>query len=109
MNSPAHLISIVTSYPFSQQSTMFWFQIYLDFVPTTYKYNFEALARTISPFLAALPMPLKRHSIYIFEDEAPTGLHFALGNPSAVIAIVSQNGNAYEEGLSSFWDSSKEY
>ncbi|TKA63390.1 hypothetical protein B0A49_10817 [Cryomyces minteri] len=78
-------------------------------VPTTYKYNFEALALTIGSFLAALPILLKRYSTYIFDYGAPIGLRLALENPSAVAAITSQNGNAYEEGLSSFWDPLKEH
>lgn len=47
---------------------------------------------------------LKKYSIYIFDYGAPTGLRLALKYPERIQGIVTQNGNAYEEGLGGFWD-----
>ena len=73
-----------------------------------YKYTFENFATTFTAFVDALK--LKRFALYIFDYGAPTGLRFALNRPQAVAAIVTQNGNAYNEGLASpFWDGIKKY
>jgi len=67
-----------------------------------YTYTFANIASTFSAFASALE--LRRFAIYIFDYGAPTGLRFALQQPDAVAAIVSQNGNAYAEGLGQeFW------
>ena len=78
-------------------------------LPSTYKYSFDNIAKTISTFLETIPSPPEKYSIYIFDYGAPTGLRLALSKPSAVSAIFSQNGNAYVEGLSAFWDPIKKY
>jgi pimeloyl-ACP methyl ester carboxylesterase len=62
----------------------------------TYTYSFDALAHTLEAFTDALG--LKRYAIYVFDYGAPTGLHLAMSHPERIAAIVSQNGNAYEEG-----------
>jgi len=62
-----------------------------------YSYTFDALAVTINAFVEKLG--LTRYAIYIFDYGAPVGLRLALAHPERIIAIVSQNGNAYEEGL----------
>lgn len=51
---------------------------------------------------------LKQFAVYIFDYGAPTGLRIALQRPEAVKAIISQNGNAYDEGLLPFWDPLKQ-
>ncbi|KAL2151512.1 hypothetical protein VTH82DRAFT_6610 [Thermothelomyces myriococcoides] len=67
-----------------------------------YKYTFANLAQTFASFIDALS--LDRFAIYIFDYGAPTGFRFALDRPDAIAAIVSQNGNAYAEGLGQpFW------
>lgn len=66
-----------------------------------YKYTFDALARTIIAFTDALQ--LKRYALYVFDYGAPTGFRLAMARPDCVTAIVSQNGNAYEEGLGDAW------
>jgi pimeloyl-ACP methyl ester carboxylesterase len=66
-----------------------------------YKYTFDALANTILAFTDALR--LTRYALYIFDYGAPTGLRLAMAGPERVTAIVSQNGNAYEEGLGDAW------
>src|SRR5580692_2107013 len=66
-----------------------------------YQYSFEALAHTVLAFTDALH--LKRYALYIFDYGAPTGLRLAMARPERITAIVSQNGNAYEEGLGDAW------
>jgi pimeloyl-ACP methyl ester carboxylesterase len=66
-----------------------------------YKYTFDALAQTILAFIDALK--LQRYALYVFDYGAPTGLRVAKARPERVTAIVSQNGNAYEEGLGDAW------
>ena len=66
-----------------------------------YQYTFDGLARSISAFTDALN--LKRYGLYVFDYGAPTGFRLAMSRPERVSAIVSQNGNAYEEGLGDAW------
>jgi pimeloyl-ACP methyl ester carboxylesterase len=72
-----------------------------------YKYTFDAIAKTVETFVDAIG--LTRYAIYIFDYGAPTGLRLAVAHPERVTAIVSQNGNAYEEGLGDAWDPIKAY
>lgn len=72
-----------------------------------YKYSFDALARTISAFTDALQ--LMRYALYVFDYGAPTGFRLAMAHPERVTAIVSQNGNAYEEGLGGAWAPIRSY
>ena len=72
-----------------------------------YTYSFDALARTIDAFTGALG--LNRYAIYVFDYGAPTGLRLAMAHPERVSAIVSQNGNAYEEGLGDAWGPIRKY
>ena len=72
-----------------------------------YTYTFEALAGTIEAFTEELG--LKRYAIYVFDYGAPTGFRLALRHPERVTAIVSQNGNAYEEGLADAWAPIRKY
>jgi pimeloyl-ACP methyl ester carboxylesterase len=72
-----------------------------------YTYSFDALAGTIESFTEALG--LSRYAIYIFDYGAPTGLRLATRHPERVTAIVSQNGNAYEEGLGDAWGPIRKY
>jgi pimeloyl-ACP methyl ester carboxylesterase len=67
----------------------------------SYTYTFDALAKTLLAFTEALK--LKRYALYVFDYGAPTGFRLALMAPERVTAIVSQNGNAYEEGLGDAW------
>jgi pimeloyl-ACP methyl ester carboxylesterase len=66
-----------------------------------YKYSFDALAQTILAFTDALR--LRHYALYVFDYGAPTGFRVAMARPEGVTAIVSQNGNAYEEGLGDAW------
>jgi pimeloyl-ACP methyl ester carboxylesterase len=66
-----------------------------------YHYSFDALACTLEAFTDALG--LTRYALYVFDYGAPTGFRLAVSRPERVTAIVSQNGNAYEEGLGDAW------
>ncbi|KAE9365193.1 alpha/beta-hydrolase [Stipitochalara longipes BDJ] len=72
-----------------------------------YKYTFASLAITVGAFVDALK--ISKFAIYIFDYGAPTGLRLALERPEAITAIISQNGNAYVEGLGAFWNPIKAY
>jgi pimeloyl-ACP methyl ester carboxylesterase len=72
-----------------------------------YTYSFDALARTMDAFTDALG--LNRYAIYVFDYGAPTGLRLAMAHPERVSAIISQNGNAYEEGLGDAWGPIRKY
>jgi pimeloyl-ACP methyl ester carboxylesterase len=72
-----------------------------------YRYSFEALARTLEAFTDALG--LNRYAIYVFDYGAPTGFRLAMGHPERITAIISQNGNAYEEGLGDPWGPIRKY
>lgn len=74
---------------------------------TTFKYTFDNLAAAIDRFTDVIG--LKRFAIYIFDYGAPVGLRIALKHPERIVAIVSQNGNAYEEGLSEAWSPIQKY
>jgi pimeloyl-ACP methyl ester carboxylesterase len=72
-----------------------------------FRYTFENLAKTIDNFTQAIG--LDRYAIYIFDYGAPVGLRLALAHPERITAIISQNGNAYEEGLSPGWNPIQKY
>ncbi|EJU05094.1 hydrolase alpha/beta fold family [Dacryopinax primogenitus] len=78
-------------------------------VPAGYTYTFDNLAETIKSFVKTIANPPAKYVIYIFDYGSPTGLRLALSDPHAVSGIISQNGNAYEEGFTSFWDTLKKY
>jgi pimeloyl-ACP methyl ester carboxylesterase len=63
-----------------------------------FEYTFEHLTQVMDDFTQAVG--LKRYAMYIFDYGAPIGLRLALAHPERVSAIISQNGNAYDEGLS---------
>ena len=63
-----------------------------------FKYTFDNLAAVIGRFTEIIG--LQQFAIYIFDYGAPVGLRIATKHPQRITAIVSQNGNAYEEGLS---------
>ena len=72
-----------------------------------YVYSFDQLARTLDAFTRAVK--LDRYAIYVFDYGAPTGFRLAMAHPERVTAIVSQNGNAYEEGLGDAWGPIRKY
>ena len=72
-----------------------------------FRYTFENLANVIDRFTQTIG--LDRYGIYIFDYGAPVGLRLALAHPERITAIISQNGNAYEEGLSQGWNPIQKY
>jgi pimeloyl-ACP methyl ester carboxylesterase len=72
-----------------------------------FRYTFENLAKTLDNFTQTID--LERFAIYVFDYGAPVGLRLALAHPERITAIISQNGNAYEEGLSEGWNPIQKY
>ena len=72
-----------------------------------FTYSFANLARVIDRFTEVVG--LERYALYIFDYGAPVGLRLALAHPERITALVSQNGNAYEEGLSAGWNPIQRY
>jgi pimeloyl-ACP methyl ester carboxylesterase len=72
-----------------------------------FRYTFENLAKTIDKFTQTIG--LERFAIYVFDYGAPVGLRLALAHPERITAIISQNGNAYQEGLSEGWNPIQKY
>lgn len=74
--------------------------------PDGFKHSFESIAAVTAEFLDVLSV--KKFSVYVFDYGAPTGFRLALQRPDAIEGIVSQNGNAYFEGLGDFWEPVKQ-
>jgi pimeloyl-ACP methyl ester carboxylesterase len=72
-----------------------------------FAYTFDSLAKVVNGFVEAVG--LRRYAIYIFDYGAPTGLRLAMAHPERVSAIITQNGNAYVEGLSEGWNPIQKY
>lgn len=72
-----------------------------------YVYTFDNLASTMEAFVDALG--LRKYALYVFDYGAPTGFRLAAAHPERVTALVSQNGNAYLEGLGDAWAPIKAY
>ena len=70
-------------------------------------YTFDRIAETIDRFTEAVGFD--RYVLYVFDYGAPTGFRLALRHPDRIAAIISQNGNAYEEGLSDGWKPIRAY
>ncbi|MDI2112991.1 alpha/beta fold hydrolase [Commensalibacter nepenthis] len=67
-----------------------------------YTYSFDSLSQTLIGFVDALH--IDRYIMYVFDYGAPVGLRMVLGQPDRLQGLISQNGNAYIEGLGSAWD-----
>jgi pimeloyl-ACP methyl ester carboxylesterase len=72
-----------------------------------FPYTFAKLAEVIERFTQVLG--LARFAIYVFDYGAPTGFRLAVRHPECITAVISQNGNAYEEGLSDSWNPIRAY
>jgi len=66
-----------------------------------FTYTFNNIAKVIERFTEVIG--LRRFAVYVFDYGAPTGFRLAVSHPERITAIISQNGNAYEEGLSEGW------
>lgn len=69
--------------------------------------TFERIADTISRFTEVVGFD--RFALYVFDYGAPTGFRLSLKHPERITALISQNGNAYEEGLSDGWNPIRAY
>ncbi|WP_176059651.1 alpha/beta hydrolase [Paraburkholderia sp. BCC1876] len=72
-----------------------------------FAYTFDNLANVIDRFTEVIGFD--RYAVYVFDYGAPTGFRLALKHPERITAIISQNGNAYEEGLSDGWNPIRAY
>jgi pimeloyl-ACP methyl ester carboxylesterase len=72
-----------------------------------FPYTFATLAEVIERFVDVVG--LVRFAIYVFDYGAPTGFRLAVRHPERITGIISQNGNAYEEGLSDGWKPIRAY
>jgi pimeloyl-ACP methyl ester carboxylesterase len=72
-----------------------------------FAYTFDNIARVIDRFTEIVG--LARFAIYVFDYGAPTGFRLATWHPDRITAIISQNGNAYTEGLSDGWQPIRAY
>ena len=69
--------------------------------------SFASIAETIERFTGIIGFD--RFAVYVFDYGAPTGFRLAVRHPERITAIISQNGNAYEEGLSEGWNPIRSY
>ena len=69
--------------------------------------TFDRIAETIDRFTETVGFD--RYAVYVFDYGAPTGFRLAVKHPDRITAIISQNGNAYEEGLSDGWNPIRAY
>ena len=72
-----------------------------------FKYTFDNIADVIDRFTRKIGFD--RFAVYVFDCGAPTGFRLAVKHPEKITAIISQNGNAYEEGLSEGWNPIRAY
>jgi pimeloyl-ACP methyl ester carboxylesterase len=72
-----------------------------------FTYTFDNIARAIERFTELVGF--ERFALYVFDYGAPTGFRLAVRHPERITAIISQNGNAYEEGLSDGWTPIRAY
>ena len=74
---------------------------------STFSYTFDNIAKVIDRFTEVIG--LRHFAIYVFDYGAPTGFRLAMWHPERITAVVSQNGNAYGEGLSDGWNPIRAY
>jgi len=72
-----------------------------------FAYSFDHIADVIDLFTEVVGFD--RYAVYVFDYGAPTGFRLAVKHPERITAIISQNGNAYEEGLSEGWNPIRAY
>jgi pimeloyl-ACP methyl ester carboxylesterase len=74
---------------------------------SSFKYSFDHLAEVTERFTEVLG--LSRYALYVFDYGAPVGFRLAVHHPERITALISQNGNAYVEGLSKGWNPIQAY
>ncbi|MBU8977857.1 alpha/beta hydrolase [Lysobacter sp. MMG2] len=72
-----------------------------------FAYTFDHLAQVMQDFTDAIG--LERHALYVFDYGAPVGWRMAMARPERITALITQNGNAYEVGLSDGWGQTRAY
>jgi len=75
--------------------------------PVGFEHTFDHLAGAIGALTSLIGM--NRYAMYVFDYGAPVGLRLALEHPDRVTALITQNGNAYEEGIGDVFDPIREY
>ena len=74
---------------------------------TEFDYTFDHLAKIIDRFTEQVG--LTQYAMYVFDYGAPIGYRLAMWHPERITAIISQNGNMYDEGLGKKWEARKQY
>jgi pimeloyl-ACP methyl ester carboxylesterase len=74
---------------------------------SAFRYTFDNVADVIDRFTQTIGFD--KYAVYVFDYGAPTGFRLAVKHPERITAIISQNGNAYEEGLSDGWNPIRAY
>ena len=74
---------------------------------SAFTYTFDHIADVVDRFTEVIGFD--RYAVYVFDYGAPTGFRLAVKHPDRITAIISQNGNAYEEGLSDGWNPIRAY
>jgi pimeloyl-ACP methyl ester carboxylesterase len=72
-----------------------------------FNYTFDNIAAVIDRFTEVIGFD--KFAVYVFDYGAPTGFRLAVAHPERITALISQNGNAYVEGLSDGWDPIRAY
>lgn len=72
-----------------------------------FTYSFDNYAKIVAELLAQ--KKVDKYALYVFDYGAPVGFRLFQDNPEKVTAIISQNGNAYQEGIDAFWDPIRSY
>ena len=72
-----------------------------------FSYSFATYASLIDGLMDKLGV--SRYALYMQDYGAPVGYRLALLHPDRVSALIIQNGNAYEEGFSPFWNPIRAY
>ncbi|WP_448097744.1 alpha/beta fold hydrolase [Luteibacter yeojuensis] len=75
--------------------------------PATYAYTFDAFGNIVGKLLDDLG--ITKYAMYVMDYGAPVGWRLFLKSPESLTALIVQNGNAYDEGLTGFWDPIKAY
>jgi pimeloyl-ACP methyl ester carboxylesterase len=78
-----------------------------DMPPSRFRYTFDNIAAVVDRFTETIAFD--RFALYVFDYGAPTGFRIAMRHPERISAIISQNGNAYAEGLSDGWNPIRAY
>ena len=73
----------------------------------SFGYTFDHLTEVIDRLTEVLG--LSRYALYVFDYGAPIGFRLAIRHPERITAMISQNGNAYVEGLSEGWNPIQTY